>query len=609
MYEFHSANFPLTPGVYLMKDVQGRIIYVGKAKRLRTRLASYFRNEERQTPKTRIMVSKISAVETLNTATEKEALLLEASLIKKHRPRYNIVLRDDKQYVLMKLSKRQEFPRLVMTRRVVRDGSLYYGPFTSAHAARQTWKLMGRMFPLRKCGDKMFRNRIRPCLYYHIGQCLGPCVHHVSTETYSAIVRQVELFLSGRTGELATQLRQKMLAASDALDFEQAAQYRDQLKAIEATVEQQSVVLSTGSNLDVLGLAETVKGLGLALLFIRQGRLIGKKAHFWSGLGLEEGEEAVRGFLSQFYSKSRFIPERILLPWELDDDTIQHVLEDFRQGPVSLRAPRSGAEKKLVELARANAAQAAPRETDDPLDLRLQRALRLASPPRRIECVDISHLGGQGMRSGCVVFEDGQPVPSQYRTYLFEELEGSGDDYAALAAWAVRRAQSEGPQPDFVLVDGGKGQVSAVSRALKDAGFEGIWPFAGIAKASAEDRQGPDRRAGVLDDRIFLPGRKNPLPIRPGSPELLFLQRIRDAAHDFVIGRQRQGRKKRMLQSELSSIPGIGPAMARQLWEHFGSIDAMCKASVVEIMELPGFGPKKAESLYTALQHLKKVSS
>ncbi|MFK4764536.1 excinuclease ABC subunit UvrC [Desulfobaculum sp. SPO524] len=608
MFEFEPKRYPQSPGVYLMKDSRGRIIYVGKAKSLRARLSSYFRSPGQQTPKTRIMVARIAAIETLHTATEKEALLLEASLIKKHRPRYNIVLRDDKQYVLMKLSKRHDYPRLTMTRKVVRDGSVYYGPFTSAAAARATWKIMGRMFPLRKCTDKAFANRVRPCLYHHIGQCLAPCVKVVPQEDYATVVRQVELFLAGRTGELTEDLTVQMQAASEALEFEKAAQIRDQLRAVQMTVERQSVVMQTRSDLDVVAVAETHGGLGLALMFIRQGRLLGRKSFFWSGLGLEEGGEAVSGFLMQFYSQSRFVPERILLPWEPDDPVLADVLAEHRQGPVRLRTARSGDEKKLLELARANAAQAAPSESEAPLEELLMKALRLPHPARRVECIDISHLGGKGMRGGQVVFEDGRPAKSEYRTYTFDELEGSGDDYAALAAWATRRVASDAPPPDLVLIDGGRGQVAAVQRALEEAGRPAAWPIAGIAKAVGEPGAGPDRRAGALDDRIFLPGRKNPLPIKAGSPELLFLQRVRDAAHSFVIGRQRAGRTKKMLSSELTSLSGIGPKMARQLWDAFGSIDAMRAASVQDLRRVPGLGPKRAEALHQALRQLKGES-
>ena len=604
MFEFVAVDYPKGPGVYLMHDARGRIIYVGKAKSLVKRLSSYFRGMDRHTAKTRAMVSRVAKVLTLSTATEKEALLLEASLIKKHRPRYNIVLRDDKSYILFRLTKNHDYPRLVMTRRVVRDGSAYYGPFTSGVAAKRTWKVLGRAFPLRKCADRAFANRVRPCLYHHIGQCLAPCVGGVSPADYAALVHRVELFMTGHVGEVLTQLEQTMLAASEALEFERAAKYRDQIRAIEATVERQAVVLNRRVDLDALAVAEAGDGLGLGLIFVRQGRMLDARTFHWPGLRMDDAPEAVAGFLAQFYWKTRFIPERILLPWPLDGaDELADALAERRGGPVRLVTPRGAEQKRLVETARVNAAQAKPDEDTD-TGLRLARALRLAEPPRRVECVDVSHLGGGGMRAGLVVFEDGAPHKDAYRTYTFPELEGSGDDYAALAAFATRRAASDEPYPDLLLIDGGRGQVGAVAEALDRAGAAGAFPIAGIAKATGEKGKGPDRRAGALDDRIFVPARSNPLNIRPGSPELLFLQRVRDEAHRYVIGRQRASRKKTMASGELESIQGVGPKTARLLWDAFGSLDAMRDATLDDLKATPGLGAKRAAQLHKALQAL-----
>ncbi|WP_461210190.1 excinuclease ABC subunit UvrC [Desulfocurvus sp. DL9XJH121] len=605
MYEFHSKDFSSGPGVYLMHDARGRIIYVGKAKNLARRLASYFRGPERQSPKTRAMVAKVERVETLSTATEKEALLLEASLIKKHRPRYNIVLRDDKSYVLFRLTKAHEFPRLIMTRRVVRDGSAYYGPFTSATAARRTWKVLGKAFPLRKCGDKTFGNRVRPCLYHHLGQCLAPCVGKAGAGEYAALVRRVELFMTGHVGEVLAHLAEEMGAASEALEFERAAALRDQMRAVEGTVERQAVVLGRAVDLDTLAVAETGDGLGLGLLFVRQGRLLDGRTFHWPGLGIQDAPEAVAGFLAQYYWKTRFIPERVLLPWALEDsESLAEALAERRGGPVRLVTPHGAEQKRLIEMARVNAAQAKPEGAEDDVPARLARALRLPAAPRRVECVDVSHLGGGGMRAGLVVFEDGAPLKDAYRTYAFPELEGSGDDYAALAAFAARRAASDEPWPDLLLIDGGRGQVGAVAEGWARADAEGTCPLAGIAKAQGEPGRGPDRRAGALEDRIFLPGRSNPLNIRPGSPEMLFLQRVRDEAHRYVIGRQRATRKRALVSGELESLGGVGPSTARLLWDAFGSLDAMRAASEEDLRALPGVGAKKARKLYEALGSL-----
>lgn len=605
-YAFDPAAHPRGPGVYLMKDARGRIIYVGKAKSLVRRLTSYFRGQERHTPKTRLMVARIAAVETISTATEKEALLLEASLIKKHRPRYNIVLRDDKSYALFRLTRAEAYPRLMMTRKVVRDGSVYYGPFTSALAARQTWKLLQTVFPLRKCSDRAFANRVRPCLYYHMNQCLAPCVLDVAPQDYAAVVRRVELVLAGRAGELLASLRKEMRDHAQRQEYERAAELRDQIRAIETTVERQAVVLREGVSLDALAVAEAAGGLGLAVLFVRQGRLLDSRTFHWPGLGLDDAPEAVAGFLTQFYWATRLIPERILLPWAPEDaGAVAEALAERRGGPVRLSTAASGPEKQLLEIARANAAQARSETPgQEPLPERLARALRLPAPPARVECVDVSHLGGRGMRAGLVVFEDGAPRKDQYRTFTFADLEGSGDDYAALAAWATRRAQAGPPWPDLLLVDGGRGQVGAVMGALEAAGAAGAFPVAGIAKATGAPGAGPDRRAGALDDRIFLPGRSNPLPLRPGSPELLFLQRVRDEAHRFVLGRQRRSRGQALLASELESLDGIGPKTARLLWDAFGSLEAMRAADLDALRAIPGLGKTRAARILAALRSL-----
>lgn len=472
-------TIPVEPGVYLYKDKHGRILYVGKAKCLRKRVASYFGNPERLSPKTRAMLSQAARVDTLTTGTEKEALLTEASLIKKHRPRYNIVLRDDKQYILFKLDKGHDYPRLVLTRRVVRDGSLYYGPYTSAHAAREAWKAIHRVFPLRRCKDASFRNRTRPCLYHHMGSCPAPCVLPVPVEDYARIVKRVELLLSGRSGELTRQLAAEMETAAENLEFERAAELRDQIRAVERTLERQTAVLSSAEDMDVIGLAEAAGGLALALLFIRQGKLLDKQCFFWPNLGLEEGPEALAGFLAQHYGPHSYIPPRILLPWPLpagdeDDEEegreagLAEILSERRDGPVRLTPPRGDIDKRLVNMARQNARQDAALRESPPILPLIQAKLRLPRPPERIEIVDISHIQGHKPVAGMVVFLDGKPAKSEYRLYKLDELEGLADDYASLAAFATRRAASGPPWPDLLLIDGGRGQLGAVERALRE---------------------------------------------------------------------------------------------------------------------------------------------
>ena len=646
-----SSTLPVTPGVYLYKDAQGRIIYVGKARNLRKRILSYFREASALTPKTVAMISHAASLETLSTTTEKEALLLEASLIKKHRPHYNIVLRDDKQYVLFRIAKDVPFPRLEVVRQARRDNARYFGPCTSGQAARETWKTIHRVFPLRRCADRAFKNRVRPCLYHHIGQCLAPCTENVSPEDYGLLIHRVELLLAGRSRELVDMLRRNMADASEALDYEQAAVYRDQIKAIERTVERQSVVLPEGGNMDVAGVVPARGGLALGLLFVREGRLVDGRTFFWPDLELAEGPELLWSFLGQFYGPQTSIPPRIVVPWLPGDtapleadapapenggmedaapdeaeslDALEAALADARGGIVRIAKPRNAAEARLVDMAASNAREAAVTKAETPISERLAAAFAPAfatgravtdapdtvpvppRPIRRIECVDVSHTGGASTRVGMVVFEDGQPQKSDYRTYALEGEEAcNGDDYAALAAWMRRRLESGPPWADLVLIDGGRGQVSAVQRVVRDSGCEGLFLLAGIAKAR-DDQGRADRRAGNIGDRIFLPGRSNPLPLRDGSAELLFLQHIRDTAHHFVIGRHRRARAGAALSAELLRVPGVGMATARLLWDHFKVLDAIIAATPEQLAAIPGIGPRKAAALADSLKRLKE---
>ena len=662
-----SSTLPVTPGVYLYKDAQGRIIYVGKARNLRKRILSYFRDTSALTPKTVAMIGHAASLETLSTTTEKEAFLLEASLIKKHRPHYNIVLRDDKQYVLFRIARDVPFPRLEVVRQPRRDNARYFGPFTSGQAARETWKTIHRAFPLRRCSDRAFKNRVRPCLYHHIGQCLAPCTENVSPEDYATLVHRVELLLSGRSRELLDTLRRAMTEASEAMEYEQAAAYRDQLKAIERTVERQSVVLPEGGNMDVAGVVPAKGGLALGLLFVREGRLVDGRTFFWPDLELAEGPELLWSFLGQFYGPQSSIPPRIVVPWlpedtasvpaatsptpsstpseadrvsdagcaapvspspvppaESDDveslEALEAALSDARGGIVRIAKPRNAAEARLVDMAISNAREAAVTKTEVPMSDRLATAFALdrvqsalpgavpmaSRPIRRIECVDVSHTGGRSTRVGMVVFEDGQPQKSDYRTYALEgESACNGDDYAALAEWMRRRLESGPPWADLVLIDGGRGQVSAVQRIVRESGAEGRFLLAGIAKARDEMGRA-DRRAGNVGDRIFLPGRSNPLALRDGSAELLFLQHVRDTAHHFVIGRHRRARAGAALSAELLRIPGVGIATARMLWDHFKTLDAIIAATPDQLAAIPGIGPRKAAALAESLKRLKE---
>lgn len=615
------SSIPLSPGVYLYKDARGQVIYVGKARILRRRVLSYFRPEGLPA-KTRAMLAHAVSLDFLTTTTEKEALLLEAGLIKRHRPHYNIVLRDDKQYALFRINVRHPYPRLEIVRQARKDGARYFGPFTSAVSARETWKLLHRAFALRRCADKAMRNRVRPCLYHHMGQCPAPCMGLTTPEAYHESVRKIVELLEGRSDALTARLQTEMERAAEALDFETAARLRDQIRAVERTVERQAAVLPGGGDMDALGLFPADRGLALGLIFVRGGAVIDGRSFYWPGLTLEDAPELIWSFLGQYYAQAT-PPPRILLPWmppddmdearegEAEDDApapgeralLEQTLGERRGAPVRIVAPRNAADNRLIDVAQSNAREEARRREsrqETPILERLARALNLPAPPRRIECVDVSHTGGRQTRVGLVVFEDGRAQPPDYRAYAMPD---GGDDYGTLHDWMARRLESGPPWPDLLLVDGGRGQLAAVGRALAEAGQDGLFALAGIAKAR-DERGHADRRAGNVSDRIFVPNRTNPLPLREGSPELLFLQHVRDTTHRFAIGRHRKARGGAALSGELMRLPGIGPATARLLWERFGSVEAMRAADEKELQTLPGIGKTRAALLRAKLQGL-----
>lgn len=619
----NSKQISTTPGVYLYSDANDVVIYVGKAKNLRKRILSYFRNAV--PAKTAAMLAQACSLKTFVTATEKEALLLETSLIKKHRPRYNIVLRDDKDHILFRIDIAAPFPRLEIVRRIRPGrgmaGKLLFGPFSSTGAARETWRAIHRVFPLRRCPDRSFANRTRPCLYHHMGQCLAPCVSEVSREEYASYVRQVVLFLKGRSGELLASLQAEMKAASEALDFEHAAVLRDRIRAVRQTVERQAVVLDVSRDMDMLGAASVDGGLALCILFVRGGVLLDKRTYFWPGLALDDAPQLLESFLLQFYQTGLPVPPRIVASWFVTGDNalaggggsegadgrdanaaLAAALEDIRGGVVHLAHPKGKDEEALVGMATANASEVRHQPEARAMPDLLAASLRAPRPIERIEAVDVSHTGGKETRVGMVVFENERPEKDAYRVYA---VEAGGDDYGALYQWAVRRAAAGEPWPDLVLVDGGKGQLAAVMRAFCEAGLSGTFAVAGIAKARTEDGRA-DRRAGNAADRIFLPGRSNPLPIAPGSAELFFLQHVRDTVHDFALGRHRRARSSQALAGELLRIPGIGPKIAGILWAHFGSLTEMADADAETLAAIPGIGQKRAEGLAKHLKRLKK---
>lgn len=615
------SSIPLSPGVYLYKDASGRIIYVGKARVLRKRVLSYFRPAGLPA-KTRAMLARARSIEYLATNTEKEALLLEASLIKKHRPHYNIVLRDDKQYALFKLNLKQDFPRLEITRRVKKDGARYFGPFTSSLAARETWKLIHRAFSLRRCSDRAMKNRVRPCLYFHMNQCPAPCMGYVDKKEYHQSARRICDLLDGHAAPLLAGMKADMETAAENLEFERAARLRDQIKAVERTVEKQAAILPGASDMDAIGLYDAERGLALGIVFVRNGAVGDSRSFYWPGLGLEDAPELIISFLTQFYANAS-PPPRILLPWlpareesSAEDDsisdnenfqdsrkTLEQLFTEKRGSQVRIVAPQNQADNRLVDMAQANARLEAGRRLNQDINLLLEKvgvALNLPRPPERIECVDVSHISGTQTRVGLVVYVDGAPKKDEYRLYAMPD---SPDDYGTLYNWVTRRLESGPPWPDLLLIDGGRGQLASVAKALGEAGKEDLFHLAGIAKAR-DERGHADRRAGNVADRVFLAGRSNPLPLREGSQELLLLQQIRDATHTFAIQGHRKARRSAAFSGELMRLPGIGPATARLLWDKFGSLAAMRDAGEEDLREIPGIGPATARKLREKLSTL-----
>jgi excinuclease ABC subunit C len=616
--------FPTGPGVYLYKDADGHILYIGKAGNLRQRLSSYFRAGASLPVKTRVMLDEARHIDILRTGTEKEALLLEAGLIKKHHPRFNIILRDDKEYLLIRIGRDHPYPKVEIVRRSKhgnkRAGAKLFGPFSSGQAARDTLRLIHKNFPLRRCRDTAFANRTRPCLYHDMGQCLAPCVVSVPRKTYRGILDQVLLLLSGKTRKLVTGIRREMDIASRELHFEKAAALRDQIRSLEKTVERQSVVLDENTDLDIVGPAAVPEGAALGLLFVRGGLLQDGRNFFWPDLTPEDAPDLLDDFLTQYYAQrddfGESIPPRIVVPRipESDEESfraLERALSDLRGGPVRIAAPSGPDENSLTLMAESNARTAAAAAARKPAADLLRRRFQAAKSVRRIEVVDISHSSGSKMRGGMAVFEDERPVFKAYRVYNLDTdpgAAGSGDDYAALAAWAGRRIADAAAQPfpDLILIDGGKGQLAAVLQVFNAANITtGTGPdaaciLASIAKARNE-RGRSDRRAGNIADRIFVPGRGRPLNFPPGCPELLYLQRVRDAAHNFAVRQHRKARSAAAFTSRLEGVRGIGPHLTRALYKHFGSLPAMLEAGEQQLAEVPGIGKRKAAAVLAAL--------
>ena len=594
--------FPESPGVYLLKDPKGTIIYIGKAKGIRNRVRSYFQRADERDIKTRTLISKIADVDYLVTESEKEALILENNLIKKYKPRYNIKIKDDKNYPCLRLTIKEFFPRLMIVRRIKKDSSLYFGPFPSALAVRNTLKLIYKLFPLRSCKDAKFKNRTRPCINYQMGRCLAPCVGKVDAHTYEEIVKEVRLFLEGKDHELIRILRGKMKEESDRLDFEGAARIRDQIQSIEKVIEKQHVVSKGFLDQDVIGFHRN-GGIGVQTLFVRNGMLMGGRFFSLSHQNWPD-EEIISSFINQFYGEGKFIPQEILLPFSIQDhELIEQWLTERKGNRVTLMVPKRGDRLHLVRMAMDNAENGLLSKTrlgTDPENIlrELREKLRLNRFPRRIEAFDISDIKGGFAVGSMVVFEGGEPLKSRYRHFRIRSSLGA-DDYGKMYEILTRRYQRTlqgGALPDLLMVDGGKGQMNVALGVLKELGIDGV-DVIGLAKDRVQ--KGHAQTLERKGERIFLPKRKEPISLSKTSPALHLLQHIRDESHRFAITYHKKLKHKGDFHSLLDEIPGIGRERKKQLLRHYKSVDKIGEASMEELESIPKMNRKAAQQLFS----------
>ncbi len=610
-------HLPTEPGVYLMKDRSGEIVYVGKAVNLRNRVRSYFNRSGDERAFVALLDELLGDLETIVVRSEKEALLLESELIKKHKPRFNVMLRDDKSFICLRLDEQAAWPRLEVVRAAqvkggpgrarpdAQDGARTFGPYSSASSIRETLRLINRHFQLRTCTDRQMElcaRRRRPCMQYQIGRCPGPCIEAIAPETYRSHVRDVVLFLEGKEATVAERIRERMLQASERTQFEIAARLRDQLRAIERSLEKQRMVAAEDDvDRDVLGVYREADRLVFYLLYVRRGRLTGGRTFPFTGQEFPT-EELIASFVDLYYGGEALIPDEILLPVELEDAEATEVwLSEKRGRKVAVRTPRRGNKAELVEMAQRNAQNAflEHRHTREELASllgRLQRALGLRKVPRRIECYDISLFQGSSAVGSKVSFLDGEADRLQYRRFRIKSVAGT-DDFAMLYEVLTRRAK-QGDLPDLFLIDGGKGQLASAAAALKDAGVEA--DLASLAKSRALEGDASSPVEHSLE-RVFVLGRKDPVILRQNSPELFLLARLRDEAHRFAITYHRLLRGRRTLRSALEDIPGVGGARRRALLKHFGSLKRVREAAPEAIAAVDGIGPALAEQIFAAL--------
>ena len=603
------ANMPARPGVYLMRDKAGKVIYVGKAKDLRARVRAYFSNADERS-QIQFLVRRVAEIEALVTASDKEALILENNLIKQYKPRYNIRLKDDKSYLSIKVTTAHAWPRIFTTRKIVKDGSRYFGPFSSAVAARETIDIIEKHFLLRNCTDHNFRNRSRPCLQYQIKRCMAPCVLPVSDELYREQVRQAMLFIDGKRQELVSELKQRMREKSDALEFESAARIRDQIQAVEKTLEKQRMVSHWGADQDIFGLYREGGFIEAQVLLVRQGKLTDSHSYSFEDLEFPD-EEIVASVLTQFYQGQRFIPDEILLPVELEDRAArEEYLSEHKGRKVEILCPQRGDKRHLVQMAEENAAQSFAERHDqekarEKMLRELQEHLRLKRYPQRIECFDISTIHGAHAVGSMVTFINGEPDKNLYRHFRIKTIDESsgGDDFGMMLEMLKRRfarGKEEADLPDLIVVDGGKGQLAMALTAMEELGVTDV-DAVGLAKMRV---QAAARSAEIerTEERVFLPGQSNAVVLRRNSNALFLLQRVRDEAHRFAIAYHRRLRAKQTLYSALDRIPGVGAARKRALLRAFGSVKRVEAASLDELLKVPSMNERVAQEILEALQ-------
>ena len=581
-------GLPPTPGVYLFKDAEGNIIYVGKASSLRHRVSSYFGSGQKLTPKIQRMVSKVADLEYFVTASEQEALILELNLIKQHHPRYNVRLKDDKSFPYLKINLSEDWPRVHITRKLEANGGRYFGPFASAKSIRQTLKLLKGIFPFRSCTRPITGSDPRPCLEYDIGHCLAPCIGKTSRAEYAEVIKQLILFLEGKQEKVVRQLENRMNKAAEAMDFEKAARLRDQIQAVVEVVEGQRIAAKTKGEQDVIAFAQERDQAYVQVFFIRSSKLIGRESFVLQGTRYEEPSRIMASFIPQFYASAPHLPPLLLLQHPVEDtETLQGWLQAKRGGAVSIQVPRRGSKKQLVDIVAKNARQGLEqlkiKQLASPVTLsaalaEIKEALNLPHPPNRIEGYDISDIQGAAAVGSMVVFDKGKPKPAHYRRFKIKTVSGA-DDYAMLAEVLKRRFKRADAasgtwalMPDLVLIDGGKGQLNAAITAMREVGADSI-PTAGLAKENEE---------------LFIPRQSKPIVLPPSSPGLQLLQRLRDEAHRFALGYHHKVRRRESFASALDSVPGIGVKRKKALLRRFGSVKAIREASAEELASVSG---------------------